>query len=109
MTGYSHHGPHHENVLKLNLMAHHLQGTIPPELHAMSHLVSIDLSHNKHLSGNVPKEIGNLEKLDSLLLFRTALSGTVPDEVCDLADDKMTQIFTDCNHKIVCECCQKCY
>ena len=68
-----------ERVTKLELPRWNLNGTIPPELGRLSHLVSLDLSDNR-LVGGIPSALGELPQLVALRLHRNRLTGPVPPE-----------------------------
>ncbi|KAK9221334.1 hypothetical protein WN944_009760 [Citrus x changshan-huyou] len=68
-------------VIGLNLSSFGLEGTISPHIGNLSFLRSIQLQNNK-LSGNLPREIGNLFRLRVLnISFKTyKITGSVTDE-----------------------------
>ena len=68
-----------ERVTKLELPRWNLNGTIPPELGRLGHLVSLDLSGNR-LAGGIPPALGELPQLVALRLHRNRLTGPVPPE-----------------------------
>ena len=68
-----------ERVTKLELPGWGLNGTIPPELRRLGHLVSLDLSDNR-LAGGIPPALGELPRLVALRLHRNRLTGPVPPE-----------------------------
>ncbi len=57
-----------------------LRGQIPPELGQLDQLQSLVLWHNS-LSGPIPVELGNLLNLERLGLDRNGLSGSIPVEL----------------------------
>ena len=72
-----------ERVTKLELPGWNLNGTIPPELGRLIHLVSLDLSGNR-LVGGIPPALGELHQLVALRLHRNRLTGPVPPEFAKL-------------------------
>ncbi len=68
-----------ERVTKLELPGWNLNGTIPPALGQLGHLVSLDLSDNR-LAGGIPPALGELPRLVALRLHRNRLTGPVPPE-----------------------------
>ena len=64
----------------LNLSGNYLTGTIPPEIMQLSSLGSLRLAGNR-LNGTIPPEIGNLEWLWFLSLEANELTGTIPPEI----------------------------
>ena len=67
-------------VTALTLLGHELDGTIPIELGALTHLQTLDLSFN-YLTGPIPAELGNLTRLAHLDLSWNELSGPIPAEM----------------------------
>ena len=75
---------------------------------------------NNDLSGTIPSLLGDLTKLDQLLLDgNNKLSGSMPAEICDLrgdVDDKLDQFVVDCYDSnsekgVLCDvpsCCTMC-
>ncbi|KAK9066135.1 hypothetical protein SSX86_013456 [Deinandra increscens subsp. villosa] len=69
------------SVVSLNLSACDIRGEIGPEISRLTHLRSLDLSFNTHLSGNIPHTLGNLLHLRSLSLSNNSLNGSIPDSI----------------------------
>ena len=69
-----------------------LPGTIPPELGALSSLLTLDLDSNR-LSGTLPAQLGKLASLSWLNLQNNRLGGTLPGALCGLAN----RSGTDCD------------
>ena len=67
-------------VTGLDLAGAGLNGTIPPELHALDRLVALRLSGNA-FTGSIPPELGKLAHLQVLALDGNALTGAIPPEV----------------------------
>ena len=72
-------------VSQLHLMRDKLSGEIPPELGDLSKLETLWL-HSTGLSGEIPPELGNLGNLELLNLEYTALRGEIPPELSNLAN-----------------------
>lgn len=72
-------------VTALTLLGHELDGTIPVELGALTHLQTLDLSFNQ-LTGPIPAELAKLTRLLNLDLSWNELSGPIPAEMGHLAD-----------------------
>lgn len=68
------------NILTLNLSGNFLNGSIPPEIDALSKLSHLDLSNND-LSGNIPFSIGKLANMTYLNLAKNQISGHIPKEI----------------------------
>ncbi|KAK1422755.1 hypothetical protein QVD17_18041 [Tagetes erecta] len=66
-------------IRSLDLAYNYLSGTIPPEWGA-TQLQDISLLGNR-LTGEIPKELGNITTLTTLDLEANRLSGTVPSEL----------------------------
>ena len=54
---------------------------IPTEFAYLSSLNALYLDGNKGLSGNIPSEIGMMSQLQEISLARTAVGGTIPEEL----------------------------
>ena len=69
--------PGERRVVRLDLHGYNLTGRIPPEIGDLDKLESLDLSHNQ-LYGEVPRELGDLTELTRLGLQATQLTGCLP-------------------------------
>ncbi|KAG2318961.1 hypothetical protein Bca4012_054815 [Brassica carinata] len=94
------------HVVKITLKDHNLPGTLPPQITKLPKLREIDFAYNylngtiplewfttnlthisllvNRLSGEIPKELGNLTSLTFLNLESNAFSGTIPQELGNL-------------------------
>lgn len=76
----------------LNLNGHSLKGTIPKELGQLSKLEVLDLGNvrgrKSSLAGKIPKELGNLSNLKMLKLDHNHLTGEIPQELTKLLNLK---------------------
>ena len=70
-------------VTTMRLPHYGLRGEIPPELGNLDRLVAIRLNNNE-LTGEIPPELGNLANLNRLVLNVNSLSGSVPPELGNL-------------------------
>lgn len=61
-----------------------LNGEIPPELGQLAKLEFLLLRQNPGLKGKIPPELGQLETLARLRLDKNALTGTIPSELGQL-------------------------
>ncbi|CAM8993757.1 unnamed protein product [Rhodiola kirilowii] len=73
-------------IQEIDLCLNYLYGTIPPEW-GSTRLVNMSLLGNR-LSGSIPKEIGNISTLLSLVLEMNQLSGPLPPELGNLLNIK---------------------
>ena len=71
-------------VERLNLRNNGLSGQIPAALGDLSKLDWLLLDSNENLSGSIPSELGNLSALTWLSLEATSLSGSIPTELGNL-------------------------
>ena len=65
-------------VTGLDLDYEDLSGTIPPELGALDHLQRLNLFRNYYLSGPIPPELSALRQLTTLWLSGNRLTGCIP-------------------------------
>ena len=66
-------------VVRLNLHANNLTGTLPPALGRLSSLAALDLhGNNNNLTGPIPPELGALSNLEYLELSNNNLTGPIP-------------------------------
>ena len=72
-------------VTVLELGDNGLKGIIPPELGDLSRLERLVL-HNNDLTGGIPPEIGNLSNLEFVRIFRSGLTGAIPPEIGQLSN-----------------------
>ncbi len=70
-------------VTALTLLGHGLDGTIPVELGALTHLQSLALSFNK-ITGPIPPKLGELARLAHLDLSFNQITGPIPAELAKL-------------------------
>ena len=81
-------------VVKLNLYRNRLSGTIPRELGNLANLESLVL-HNNQLSGEIPTEFGNLANLVQLSSSSNRLSGEIPSELGNLAQLELLNLSSN--------------
>ncbi|KAK4576714.1 hypothetical protein RGQ29_027318 [Quercus rubra] len=68
---------------RINLANNYLNGTIPPKWGSFTRLVNISL-HGNRLTGSIPMELGNISTLKNLALEFNMLSGSLPKELGNL-------------------------
>ncbi|KAK2366544.1 receptor protein EIX2 [Trifolium repens] len=71
------------SLLIIDLSCNNLTGEIPKEIGNLIGLVSLNLSRN-NLSGEIPSQIGNLGSLDCLDLSRNHFSGKIPATISQI-------------------------
>ncbi|KAJ0043481.1 hypothetical protein Pint_17962 [Pistacia integerrima] len=72
-------------VISITLSGMRLSGTLSGDITALSELQTLDLSYNKDLGGSLPAEIGNLNKLTTLILVGCGFSGPIPHSIGSLS------------------------
>ena len=71
-------------VTRILLGAKSLTGVIPPELGDLERLTYLSLRENE-LTGEIPHELGSLERLNTLILSDNLLGGEIPPALGDLS------------------------
>ncbi|KAI9122581.1 hypothetical protein K1719_006421 [Acacia pycnantha] len=71
-------------VTSIKLSSTNLIGELSGDIGLLSELETLDLSYNKALTGSLPPEIGNLQKLSSLFLVDCSFTGPIPDDIGSL-------------------------
>ncbi|XP_027067734.1 leucine-rich repeat receptor protein kinase HPCA1-like [Coffea arabica] len=72
-------------VKALALSSMRLSGELSDDIGGLTELTSLDLSFNPDLTGSVSSRLGDLRKLNVLILAGCGLSGTIPRELGNLA------------------------
>ncbi|KAJ3028531.1 UNVERIFIED_CONTAM: hypothetical protein HDU68_001464 [Siphonaria sp. JEL0065] len=72
------------NLVRLDLYAANITGSIPKELGNLANLEFLSLNNN-HFSGAIPSELGKLSKLTYLNLGVNVLTSLIPKEIGNLA------------------------
>ncbi|XVF03762.1 hypothetical protein REPUB_Repub05bG0021100 [Reevesia pubescens] len=70
-------------LLAIDLSSNQFTGEIPKELTNLQELVALNLSKN-FLAGKIPRKIGQLRQLQSLDLSRNKLSGNIPQSLSEI-------------------------
>ncbi|KAJ7545768.1 hypothetical protein O6H91_08G009400 [Diphasiastrum complanatum] len=73
----------HNRVTRLDLGNAKLSGSLVPELGNLQYLQYLELYKN-HITGAIPKELGKLENLVSLDLYMNNLTGQIPSSLGNL-------------------------
>ncbi|KAJ1402116.1 Serine/threonine-protein kinase, active site [Sesbania bispinosa] len=71
-------------ITELKLSGLNLEGQLSSAIQSLTELDTLDLSYNTGLTGTIPREIGNLQKLKSLALVGCGFSGPIPDSIGSL-------------------------
>ena len=79
-----------EAITALNLSGFGLKGQLPPQIGELTALKSLSLGSNPNLTGPLPKEIGTLVNLTTLMAVTTGLEGPLPPEMGNL--NKLTNL-----------------
>lgn len=126
------------NLIVLDLDFNELTGSLSSELLSLTSLLQLDINNNhftgsidglgvfpnmtflqihaNFFTGTVPSAIGTYSALGAFTLQHTAISGTMPQSVCDLLvtagnGGVLTALIADCGGNypnIVCHCCTDC-
>ena len=84
-----------DRVTRINLAARNLKGPLPPAIGYLSELTQLDMNNNnQQISGTLPASIGNLRKLNTLVLSRSGLTGPIPVELGNLTALTTLQMHT---------------
>ncbi|XP_021829031.1 probable leucine-rich repeat receptor-like protein kinase At5g49770 [Prunus avium] len=73
-------------VTALGLSAMNMKGQIQGDIGGLSELRSLDLSFNRGLTGSLSPGLGDLSKLNILILAGCGFSGNIPDELGNLGE-----------------------
>lgn len=70
-------------IERITLNSNNLTGQLPKEIGNLRYIENIDLSWNQ-LSGNIPESLINLKELKFLMLMKNQLTGGIPEKIGDL-------------------------
>lgn len=73
-------------VTSLGLSTMGLKGKLSGDIGGLTELRSLDLSFNEGLMGPISPELGDLSKLNILILAGCSFSGNIPDKLGDLSE-----------------------
>jgi len=92
----------------VNLDTVQLRGTIPSELGSLVELEELKIAGNPFIEGTIPTELGNLVHASTLYLASPRLTGTVPEEICAIAQAHSSFIEVVCERELACQdgCCR---
>jgi len=74
-----------ERVSELRLSSNNLTGELPKEIFDLDKLTYLNL-YNNNLTGKIPSEIGNLSNLNMFACSKNSLSGEIPKEISNLSN-----------------------
>jgi hypothetical protein len=57
------------------------------------------------LTGEVPKDLGDIDRLETIMLSHNSLTGEIPWQVCEIKD--LQTMAADCE-EVTCDCCTDC-
>lgn len=83
-----------KRVTRLDLGHAKLSGHLVPELGRLQRLQFLELYKNE-LTGPIPKELGNLKNLVSLGLYQNNLTGSIPTTLSNLPNIKFLRLNTN--------------
>uniref|UniRef100_A0A6M2ECZ0 Leucine-rich repeat-containing N-terminal plant-type domain-containing protein n=1 Tax=Populus davidiana TaxID=266767 RepID=A0A6M2ECZ0_9ROSI len=73
-------------ITALGLSTMNLKGKLSGDIGGLTELRSLDLSFNTNLTGSLTPRLGDLLKLNILILAGCGFSGSIPDELGNLAE-----------------------
>ncbi|KAK3227112.1 hypothetical protein Dsin_006974 [Dipteronia sinensis] len=73
-------------VTALELSNRGLEGILSGNIGGLTELIALDFSFNKGLTGSLSPRLGDLQKLNVLILAGCSFTGNIPDELGNLAD-----------------------
>ncbi|KAI5659304.1 hypothetical protein M9H77_28097 [Catharanthus roseus] len=71
-------------ITQLSLSTMGLSGNLSSNIGGLPELTLLDLSFNPDLTGSLPQEVGNLQKLEILVLAGCSFTGNIPNELGNL-------------------------
>uniref|UniRef100_A0A5B6ZSW7 non-specific serine/threonine protein kinase n=1 Tax=Davidia involucrata TaxID=16924 RepID=A0A5B6ZSW7_DAVIN len=77
-------GCDNSRVTSITLSSMGLTGELSGDIPSLSELHTLDLSYNKELTGSLPRSIGDLKKLSTLILVGCGFTGPIPDTIGSL-------------------------
>ncbi|CAB9522328.1 Leucine Rich Repeat [Seminavis robusta] len=91
-----------KNLTHLKIGATGSYGPIPTEMGLVTSLHELDLSANPLINGTVPASLGNLTALTKLDIRGTAVTGSLPDELCHRVKEGVLEILANCSRVLCC-------
>mmetsp|Transcript_25046 Transcript_25046/g.51353 ORF Transcript_25046/g.51353 Transcript_25046/m.51353 type:complete len:111 (-) Transcript_25046:117-449(-) len=106
-----HRTDHHSKIPITRASDNDLSGQLPTELGKMEKLEYLYLEENDFES-QIPTELGELTKLKLIHLHGNDLTGVMPEQICRLMDDfVLSDLKADCEEPdpdVTCRCCTSC-
>ncbi|TYG52386.1 hypothetical protein ES288_D09G023600v1 [Gossypium darwinii] len=84
-----------KKLMTLHLRNCRLSGTIPPNIGELERMVDLDLSNNWFI-GPIPSSVSNLTNLDSLFLQSNQLDGSIPKDIGRLTNLVALNLSSNC-------------
>lgn len=94
----------------INLGFNSFDGTISSLFGNITSLETLVFFYNK-LTGTIPSELSDLWNLEVLHFVGNSIRGSMPSEICQLREDSLTSLTSDCGGDtpmINCPCCTYC-
>ncbi|KAL8061357.1 hypothetical protein ABFX02_02G081500 [Erythranthe guttata] len=73
-----------DRVVSITLASIDLSGQLSSDIAGLTELQTLDLSYNKRMTGPLPPQIGNVNKLSSLILVGCGFFGPIPGSIGSL-------------------------
>lgn len=90
----------------LNLSRNNLSGYISDLIGNFKHLKVLAMSYNENITGTLPVEIKQMNKVETLSFNGLNLNGSVPSGICDIIS--LTDFSVDCSLNCEESCCSSC-
>jgi Leucine-rich repeat (LRR) protein len=85
-----------------------LTGTIPSFVGQWTDLQGVAFSNNS-FTGSIPQSIEGWSHVGEVNLEGNELVGSIPHGLCQAAGSNLTDLTADCQFKVQCDCCTKCF
>jgi hypothetical protein len=95
----------------VNLGINGFGGTISPRFGELLRLETLVFFFND-FTGTIPNELGQLPNLGVLHFAGTSLQGTMPTDICNLREDGLKTLTSNCggtSPEVECSCCTFCF
>ncbi|XP_030466772.2 leucine-rich repeat receptor protein kinase HPCA1-like [Syzygium oleosum] len=82
-------------VSALSLSTRNIAGSLSGNIGSPTELISLDLSFNRELTGPLVPQLGDLQKLTTLILAGCGFTGEIPDELSKLSNPVFLALISD--------------